>query len=112
MDSPDSFSAVLAAAPQSELAVAPRRLPLVLCLLFLISGSSGLIYEVVWLRMLSRTLGSTVYATSTILAVFMAGLALGSFVFGRYADRVRLPLLLYACLEAGIGATALLSLGM
>jgi spermidine synthase len=62
--------------------------------------------------MLSRTLGSTVYAASTILAVFMAGLALGSFIFGRFADRVRRPMLLYACLEAGIGATALLSLGM
>ena len=98
--------------PPRRFAVMPRRLPVALCVLFLISGCSGLIYEVVWLRMLSRTLGSTVYATSTILAVFMAGLALGSFVFGRFADRVRRPLLLYACLEAGIGATALLSLGM
>ena len=83
-----------------------------LCGLFLISGSSGLIYEVVWLRMLSRTLGSTVYAASTILAVFMGGLALGSFLFGRFADKVSKPLLLYAILEAGIGMTALLSLGM
>jgi spermidine synthase len=89
-----------------------RRLPIALCLLFLFSGSSGLIYEVVWLRMLSRTLGSTVYATSTILAVFMGGLALGSFIFGRVADRVRRPLLFYACLEAAIGASALLSLGL
>src|SRR5580693_7608774 len=98
--------------PESATAIVPSRLPLALCLLFLVSGSSGLIYEVVWLRMLSRTLGSTVYASSTILAVFMAGLALGSFAFGRFADRVRRPLMLYACLEAGIGATALLSLGM
>jgi len=88
------------------------RLPLALCFLFLLSGSSGLIYEVVWLRMLSRTLGSTVYATSTILAVFMAGLALGSLVLGRLADKVRRPLVLYAILEASIGATALLSLSM
>jgi len=112
VDSPHSFRAAVVPAPPNELAVTPRRLPLALCLLFLVSGSSGLIYEVVWLRMLSRTLGSTVYATSTILAVFMAGLALGSFVFGRFVDRVRRPLLFYACLEAGIGATALLSLGM
>jgi len=88
------------------------RLPLVLCLLFLLSGSSSLIYEVVWLRMLSRTLGSTVYATSTILAVFMGGLALGSFVLGRVADKVRRPLVLYASLEASIGAAALISLSM
>ncbi len=69
-------------------------------------------YEVVWLRMLSRTLGSTVYATSTILAVFMGGLALGSFNFGRVADRVRRPLVFYAILEAAVGATAVLSLGL
>ncbi len=112
MDSLDSPSADIVAAKPTEPVAKSRRLPLVLCLLFFVSGSSGLIYEVVWLRMLSRTLGSTVYAASTILAVFMAGLALGSFVFGRFSDRVRRPLMLYACLEAGIGATALLSLGM
>src|ERR1700722_433822 len=92
--------------------VKARHLPLALCLLFFLSGSSGLMYEVVWLRMLSRTLGSTVYATSTILAVFMGGLTLGSFVFGRLADRVRRLLVLYSIIEAGIGITALLSLGL
>src|SRR5271170_7477806 len=108
----NSLTADLKAAPSDELGFTLPKLPLLLCFLFVLSGSSGSIYEVVWLRMLSRTLGSTVYAASTILAVFMAGLALGSFVFGRIADRVRRPILLYACLEAGIGATALLSLGM
>ena len=112
MDSPDSPSAEIVAANPNEPAPKSRQLPPILCLLFFVSGSSGLIYEVVWLRMLSRTLGSTVYAASTILAVFMAGLALGSFVFGRFSDRVHRPLMLYACLEAGIGVTALLSLGM
>lgn len=112
MDIPDSPIADVVVAPPKAFTVKSRPLPLVLCLLFLVSGFSGLVYEVVWLRMLSRTLGSTVYAASTILAVFMAGLALGSFIFGRFADRVRRPMVLYACLEAGIGATALLSLGM
>lgn len=83
-----------------------------LYLLFFFSGCSGLLYELVWLRMLGRTLGNTVYATSVILAVFMAGLALGSFVFGRWADKVRRLALLYGCLEAGVGLTALLSLGL
>src|SRR5271170_7133869 len=108
----NSLTADLKAAPSDELGFTLPKLPLLLCFLFVLSGSSGSIYEVVWLRMLSRTLGSTVYAASTILAVFMAGLALGSFVFGRFADRVRRPLALYAVLEACIGATALLSLGM
>ncbi len=63
--------------------------------LFFLSGISGLMYEVVWLRMLSRILGNTVYAASTVLAAFMAGLALGSFLIGQFIDRARRPLLWY-----------------
>ncbi len=107
-----STSAHVAAAPSERPQGATRVLPATLCLLFFLSGSSGLMYEVVWLRMLGRTLGNTVYATSTILAVFMGGLAVGSFFLGRFGDRVRRPLMLYALLESGIGLTALLSLGM
>jgi spermidine synthase len=81
-----------------------------LYLLFFLSGISGLMYEVVWVRMLTRILGSTVYATSTVLAAFMAGLALGSWLAGRHVDRVRLPLALYAALELGIGLSALTTL--
>jgi spermidine synthase len=76
--------------------------------IFFSSGISGLVYEVVWLRMLSRIMGVTIYATSTVLAAFMAGLALGSFLFGRYIDRSRSPLKVYAFLEFLIGVTALL----
>lgn len=68
---------------------------------------SALIYEVVWFRMLTRTIGNTVYATSTVLAVFMLGLAVGSFYFGRRADRTAHPLRLYALLEGGIVVAAL-----
>ena len=76
--------------------------------IFFISGISALIYEVVWFRMLARIFGNTVYATSTILAVFMLGLALGSFLLGQLSDRIRRPLLLYAILEGGIALAALL----
>ena len=77
-------------------------------LLFFTSGISGLIYEVVWLRMLARIMGVTIYATSTVVAAFMAGLALGSFLFGRFIDRRDDTLRVYATLEFMIGATALL----
>ena len=83
-----------------------------LYLLFFLSGISGLMYEVVWVRMLTRILGSTVYATSTVLAAFMAGLALGSLLVGRFIDRVQRPLLWYAVLELGIGFSALGTLGL
>jgi len=80
----------------------------IILILFFLSGACGLIYEVVWLRMLTLMLGATAFATSTVLASFMAGLALGSFYFGRFIDRRRDPLKVYALLEAGIGIYALL----
>jgi len=76
--------------------------------IFFGSGICGLIYEVVWLRMLARIMGVTIYATSTVVAAFMAGLALGSFLLGRFIDRREDPLRIYAILELLIGATALL----
>jgi len=74
--------------------------------IFFLSGMSGLIYEVVWLRILIRVLGCTVYATSTILGAFMAGLALGSYIFGKYTDRSSHLLRLYAFLELGVALSA------
>ena len=76
--------------------------------LFFLSGACALVYEVVWMRMLTLVFGATAFATSTILASFFAGLALGSFYFGRVVDRGRDPLLVYALLEAGIGVFAFL----
>jgi len=76
-------------------------------LLFLLSGASGLIYEVVWLRMLTITLGNTVHAASLVLSVFMTGLALGSYVGGRIGDRRQDPLRIYGLLEVAIGISGL-----
>ena len=76
--------------------------------LFFLTGFSGLLYEVLWTRELTVVFGNTVAATSTVLAAYMGGLALGSFIFGRIADRVRKPLLLYGALEAIVAASALL----
>lgn len=75
---------------------------------FFASGISGLMYEVVWLRMLARITGVTLYATATVLAAYMSGLALGSFVLGRVADKRRDELRVYALLEMMVGVTALL----
>ena len=56
------------------------------------------------MRQLTLVFGSTVFATSTVLTAFMAGLALGSYYFGRIIDESRMsPLKLYAILEVGIG---------
>ncbi|MGC8834210.1 MAG: fused MFS/spermidine synthase [Armatimonadota bacterium] len=76
--------------------------------LFFASGAAGLIYEVVWSRSLSLIFGATALGVSTVLAAFMAGLALGSYWFGRVADRHKNPIRLYGFLEAGIGLYALM----
>lgn len=78
-------------------------------LIFILSGASALIYEVIWMRQLTLVFGSTVFATSTVLTAFMAGLALGSYYFGRKIDESKMsPLKLYAFLEAGIGGFCLI----
>jgi spermidine synthase len=81
-------------------------MPFLLLALFL-SGIAGLTYQVLWLRLLSLVFGVTAYAASTVLASFMAGLALGSFLAGRVALRARRPLLWFACAELLIGLSAL-----
>ncbi len=77
-------------------------------LLFLLSGATALVYEVSWTRRLVLELGSTTQVVSLILAAWMAGMAIGAKIFGRFADRARRPLLCYAILEAGIGIIAIL----
>ncbi|MEY4092916.1 MAG: hypothetical protein RLZZ53_115 [Acidobacteriota bacterium] len=77
--------------------------------LFYLSGIAGLIYQVLWLRRLSLVFGVTVYAASTVLAAFMAGLALGSALSGRVLRRGLSPLRAFAFAEMLIGVTGLLS---
>jgi spermidine synthase len=62
-----------------------------------------------WLRLLSLVFGVTVYAASTVLAGFMAGLGLGSFVAGRVATRITRPLAAFGIAEILVGVTAFLT---
>lgn len=74
--------------------------------LFLISGATGLIYEVTWTRAFGVVFGNTIFAVSTVLTAFMLGLAIGSWLFGKIADRSRNALRLYAMLELFVGLYA------
>src|SRR5262245_9242507 len=86
----------------------PGRVWALLLFLFAVSGASGLVYEIVWMRRLALVFGSTTLAVSTVLAAFMGGLALGSDRFGRVADRrPGRRLALYARLETAIGILAI-----
>lgn len=77
-------------------------------LFFFVSGATGLIYEVVWTRLLTLVMGNTHYSIATVLTAFMGGLALGSYAGGKMIDRRFNPLTAYAFLEAGIGLYCLL----
>src|SRR4030095_3307166 len=77
-------------------------------LCFIFSGATGLIYEVLWARMLGLVFGATTLAVSTVLAAFMGGLALGSAIAGRFASRIKRPLSAYGWLEIGIALYAVL----
>jgi spermidine synthase len=68
-------------------------------LIFVLSGFAGLIFEVVWARQLVLVFGNTTQAISAILTGFFGGMALGSWLGGRLADRVRNPLRFYGQLE-------------
>ncbi len=67
--------------------------------IFILSGAAGLIYEVVWARQLVLVFGNTTQAVSAILTGFFGGMAIGSALGGRLADRVRRPVRLYGILE-------------
>jgi len=95
---------------QHEAGLSPHLLRLAVIALFLFSGATALVYEIIWVRYLGLAFGSTTYSITTVLAAFMGGLALGSLWIGRLADRPgQRPLRIYAILEAGIGLFGLLS---
>ena len=77
------------------------------------SGSAALIYQILWIRQLSLVVGIEVYSITISTSAFFAGLAGGSYVFGRRADRWQRPLRLCALLEicialVGVAVTFLL----
>src|SRR5689334_3333836 len=80
----------------------------ILYVIFFLSGATGLVYEVIWVRLTGLVFGNTSHAISTVLGAFMAGLALGSWKLGRRADRTPNPLRMYGVLEIGIGVSAAL----
>jgi spermidine synthase len=82
--------------------VSNRFLPLVL-LLFIGSGCSALIYEIIWFQLLQLVIGSSAVSLGVLLGTYMGGMCLGSIVLPRVVSRRRHPLRVYALLELGIG---------
>ena len=75
--------------------------------LFTVSGFAGLIYESIWSHYLKLFLGHAAYAQTLVLAIFMGGMALGSWLVSRFTGRIRNLLAGYALAELGIGLLAI-----
>ncbi|MCK5718261.1 MAG: fused MFS/spermidine synthase, partial [Thiomargarita sp.] len=76
-------------------------------LIFTLSGVAALIYQIIWARWLGLVFGNTATSISIVLASFMLGLALGSYIVGKRLHKIDNPMLMYAYLELGIGIFAL-----
>lgn len=77
-------------------------------LFYTLSGATGLIYQIIWFKYLGLFLGNTTYAQMIVLVSFLGGLAIGNFIFGKYADKFKRPVFVYGALELVIGIYCLL----
>ncbi len=84
-----------------------RRTLKLIAVCFVFSGATGLIYEVLWARMLGLVFGATTLGISAVLAAFMGGLALGSALAARFAAKIARPVRAYALIEFAVGLYAL-----
>jgi spermidine synthase len=78
-------------------------------LLFFLSGATGLVYELLWVRLLYQSFGSTIQSVTTVVAAYMGGLGLGAYLLGARGDRALRPARLYGRLEILIGLFGLVS---
>src|SRR3954453_8756820 len=79
---------------------------------FTASGFSGLIYEAIWSHYLKLFLGHAAYAQTLVLAIFMGGMAIGSWLVSRFTTRIANLLLGYAMAELGVGVLAIVFHGV
>ncbi len=84
-----------------------RLSPLLLCLVFFVSGVAGLLFQTLWFRQAGLAFGNSVIAVSMVLTSFMLGLSIGCGVVARMGERIERPLVAYAVLEVGIAAAGI-----
>lgn len=81
--------------------------------IFILSGISALIYQLVWQRSLLLIYGSNVESVAMVVAAFLCGLGVGSLVGGWLSERLRISLVVvFGLAELCIGGYGLLSLSM
>ena len=80
-----------------------KNLKAIVVVFFVITGATGLIYQITWFKYLALFLGNTTYAQMIVLSAFLGGLAIGNYIFGKKADAIKNPLKFYALFELSIG---------
>lgn len=80
-----------------------KNLKAIVVVFFVITGATGLIYQITWFKYLSLFLGNTTYAQMIVLSAFLGGLAIGNYIFGKKSDAIKNPLKFYALFELSIG---------
>src|SRR3954469_6626878 len=96
----------LSAVPEPQALPAPAGRAIFFAL-FAASGFAGLIYESIWTHYLKLFLGHAAYAQTLVLAIFMGGMAIGSWLSARWSGRWRNLMFGYAATEAAVAALAL-----
>ncbi|MBI1912895.1 MAG: fused MFS/spermidine synthase [Deltaproteobacteria bacterium] len=97
-------------AQQAEAVIGNKNLKYLVIGSFALSGFASLTYEVLWTRVFSLVLGSSIYAFTIMLATFLAGIGIGSIIFAPYIDKRKNYITWFAALEAIIGLVSLLSI--
>lgn len=85
---------------------------IVVAALFLLSGAAGLIYQIVWQRLLEIYFGVTMTAIALIVAAYMGGLGIGSLLGGRIAGKIKRVVLTYGLVEVAIAIFGFVSLDL
>ena len=100
-------AAAPAAAPTSPSAPSALSTLIGVSACFVLSGFAALLYQTAWMRQFSVVFGTSELAVATVLSAYMAGLAVGAGIAGRYVNRITRPVLVYGILEAGVALSAL-----
>lgn len=72
-------------------------------LFFILSGMTGLIFQVSWFKYLVLFLGNTTYSQTILLSTFLGGLAIGNYIIGKITDKLKNQLIYYGIIELIIG---------
>lgn len=80
----------------------------IILFLFLLSGAAALIYQITWFKYISFFIGNSTYAQSVVLGTFMAGVAIGAYIYGKKSDDLKDALSIFGSLELVVGVYSLI----